>query len=231
MENDRNIYRQKLKEYSEDNFNKNNNIEDYFIDESILEKIRNFISYYKKYILLLLLLLLIVLIISLLIYKNNNKNEGWDNLIDYIKTECDGELKLNSNHLAVKINVENNKKLSVVSDDTYVTDDFDIILTTLCFDLIKNNTVCELNGMLFTSNVNQIGSTEFDTADYMRGDKIIWDHISYPGGLSRDTNNILRNYWKEIFNQQLEYTIELLEYALYDYNIDTTMSDIGFYIY
>lgn len=120
MSDDRNMYRQRLKEYSiQNSVNQVKDIreveniveyeEDEYISESVIEKIRDFISYNKKYIFIIISILIIILVISLLIYKEKNKNEGWDNLIDYISNEYDGKLEKKSGDYRIEFEVINKK--------------------------------------------------------------------------------------------------------------------------
>lgn len=112
MKNDREIYRQKLIEYSKEysiiptqnNLNQFNKVmksseneqeikEDGNVSKSIIEKINYFISFYIKYIVFIILTLICALIISVFIYIKNNDNinnnynsdDKWSVVIDYLK--------------------------------------------------------------------------------------------------------------------------------------------------
>lgn len=246
MSDDRNMYRQRLKEYSiQNSVNQVKDIreveniveyeEDEYISESVIEKIRDFISYNKKYIFIIISILIIILVISLLIYKEKNKNEGWDNLIDYISNEYDGKLEKKSGDYRIEFEVINKKTINVSCNYTYINLDSEELLmyvNNLTYKLIKNKKECEIHGFFITGEdgINKDISANLKTSSYMLHDKIDWS-ISIPSGLSRKNNEIIDSYISDMCNIQFESTIEVLKNILHDSGRNITMNDIGFYLY
>lgn len=240
MKDNRNIYREKLKEYQINSINQSNNNEnnytENYIQESIIEKVKNFMSFNRKKIyILIIVIIILVLIILLLLHNNKTQNKEWDKLINYINTEYNGEFEKKVNSLFVTISVIDNKKIHIDSNDIYFnTENYFTLVNSLSFDLIKNESVCELNGSIASTsknNIDKLISTELDISKYMRGDEIYWQYISIPSGLSRYQNNKLDLYIEYMFNAQFGNIVEILEGVLLDSKLDITMSDIGFHLY
>lgn len=239
MKNNREIYREKLKEYSMQNsINQVEKIEeieeDEYTSESILEKIRDFISYNKKYIFIIILILTIILVISLLIYKEKNKNEGWDNLIDYINDEYDGKLEKESGDYNITVEILDKKTIQISCFYVYVGDISEnmlIYVDNFYFNLIKNETECKIYGNFIAGEeFSKVISANLKISNYMRDDNINWS-ISVMSGISRKNNEMVDSYISDIYNIQFSKTIEVLESILHDSDRDITMSDIGFYLY
>lgn len=254
MKDDRNIYRQMLKEYSiNDNENRFNKVEekeeieeDYYKSESIQERrIRDFIILNKKYILLsILILILICLVISvLLIYKNNNK---WNKLLDYLNE--------NTNTKYTNTNMNNNYTVSMKSngDNIIVTYKNDIIIDSNAYYSISLSTLiskdsslidinCKSNTKLYFANQYEEGNIKLDISNYIKNTNnnidVTFSNYKISGrkidGSSVDPNTTggILNIKKDEFIYQMVYGINEIIKKINDNGFKIEIKDIGFINY